>query len=221
MKTPSISHLEAVYGHGLAIMSSKLCLKRKLTLRIVPIQEAGSQHFHFDRRSGVFTMSEDVCRGSMEIPVYHLARLALIESQQEGHHADSSNVIDYGSQSPEAPHVIDCAVVVAHLERYEQDLIIRSAAYAKYPVATHVCADDDGEGEVCTETEAKAILHDDDDAVWPCTIFLPSGAGRGSVMYQWRDGSEFMIRIESTLTTDDDGKHQFTDLEYRKIRRAV
>lgn len=208
MKLPSIPHLEAVYGHGLAIFSRKFGVKRSLKLRIIPTVKAGSQHFHFDKESGVFTMSEDVFHGPMDIPVYHLARLAGTESYLE-------------NPSPENPIVLDCAEVVATLERYEQDLIIRSAAYAKHAVAAPIRADSVNEGEVCTEAEAKAILKGDGEIIWPQTIFLPPGSGRGSVMYQWLDGSEFMIRIESTMTTDEDGKHHFTDTEYRRIRRAA
>jgi hypothetical protein len=208
MKTPSISHLEAVYGHGLAVLSRKFGVKRQLTLRVIPTLEAGQGHIHFDRENGVFTMSEDNFHGPMDVPVYHLARLAGVVSYEE-------------NPAVSKPHVVDCAVVAADLERYEQDLIIRSAAYAKHKsAAPRVVADNDNDGEVCTEAEAKAILDGGADIFWPRTIFLPPGTGRGSVMYQWRDGSEFMIRVESTMTTDDDGKHHFTDTEYRKLRRA-
>lgn len=208
MKLPSIPHLEAVYGHGLAIVSRKFGVKRNPTLRIIPTLEAGSQHFHFDKESGVFTVSEDVFHGPMDIPVYHLARLAGTESYLE-------------NPSAKSPIVLDCADVVAILERYEQDLIIRSAAYAKHAVPAPTPADNEDEGEIWTEAEAKAILKGDGDISWPQTIFLPPGSGRGSVTYQWLDGSEFMARVESTMTTDEDGKHHFTDKEYRKIRRAA
>jgi hypothetical protein len=208
MKTPSIRHLEAVYGHGLASLSRKFGVKRQLTLRIVPTLIAGRQHFHFDDADGIFTVSEDVFHGPMDVPVYHLARLAGNESYRE-------------NPSVWERYVVDLALVVADLERYEQDLIIRSAAYMKHAVAAPIFTDKDKDGEVCTEAEAKAILRGCQDIVWPRTIFLPPGSGRGSVMYQWLDDSEFMIRIESTMTTDDDGKHHFTDTEYRKISRAA
>jgi hypothetical protein len=206
MRTPSIPHLEAVYGHCLALVSRKFDVRRQLELKIVPTCEHGQGHQQFDKETGIFTMSEDHFHGPMDIPVYHLARLAAVASYEEN--PDAKKEV-----------IFDCALVASDLERYEQDLIVRSAAYAKYrPVAASPArgADNDNQGEICTQAEAREILGGGQQH----TIFMPPGTGRGSVMFQWREGSEIMIRMESTMTRDAEGKHQFTDTEYRKLRRA-
>lgn len=181
-------------------------LNRQISLLVIPRDEEGPNFRHFDRETGVFRMSEDQFYGpmAMDVVLSHLARLVAVLSHEE-------------NPNPTETVSIDIAQEVVDLERFEQNLIIRAAAYSKarIPPVPGIEVDEDDD-EPCSEKEALTILG---NGMLNMT-FAPPGIGRGAVSYSWRDGGEFMIRAESAMATDSDGKHHFTDTEYRKVRVA-
>lgn len=200
----TIPHIEAVFGHALSLFSDKFEVKQKLSLEVVSSDDHGADFHRFDEETGIFQMSEDIFKADPVWPLYSLARLAAVASYKE---------------HPGKTHIVDVMAQMAELCRYEQQHVIANPAFAgttpilSEPVAPS--ADGSDEGEICTSEEAAAILGDG----FLNVTHLPPGSGRGAVSYTWRDGGEFIIRSESTMSTDADGKHYFTDTEYRKIRR--
>ncbi|MNU27393.1 hypothetical protein D3C71_157820 [compost metagenome] len=201
----TIPHIEAVFGHALSLFSDKFEVKRKLSLEVVSSADHGANFHRFDEEAGIFQMSEDIFQADPVVPLYSLARLAGVVSYKE---------------HPGKTHTLDVMGEMADLYRFEQQHVIANPAFdgaspiLSEPVAPS--ADGSDEGELCPSEEALAILRR--GGFWNIT-HLPPGSGRGAVSYSWQDGDEFMIRSESTMTTDADGTHHFTDTEYRKIRR--
>lgn len=196
----SIDHIETVFGHALASLCEKLDVKQKLTLLVLPENAEGSGFQHFNDVTGVLRMSEDIFRGDPHIPWYSIARLAMVASYKE---------------KPGETHVIDAEVELRELQNFEKSLledgedgIIQSQFLERKKTR-------EPDGEICSAEEALSLV----GSGFVNTIHEPPGAGRGAVSYQWKDGAEFMVRSESTMTRDADGNYHFTDTEYRKIPR--
>ncbi len=202
----TIPHIEAVFGHGLEIFSKRFDVRQKLSLEVVSSADNGANFHHFDEETGIFQMSEDIFRENPVVPLYALARLAAGVSHKENTHPGKTYAVDFMAE-------------MGDLYRFELEHIIASPAFqGASPILSEPVAarPDDGsdEGEICTAEEAAAII----GGGFVNITHLPPGSGRGAVSYSWRDGGEFMIRAESAMTTDTDGKYHFTDTEYRKIR---
>ncbi len=202
----TVPHIEAVFGHGLEIFSKRFDVRQKLSLEVVSSADNGANFHRFDEEAGIFQMSEDIFQADPVVPLYSLARLAAVVSHKENTH-------------PGKTYTVDVMAEMADLYRFEQDHVVANPAFqgASPILSEPVASRPDGseEGEICTSEEASAIL----GSGFLNITHLPPGSGRGAVSYSWRDGGEFIIRAESTMTTDADGKHHFTDTEYRKIRR--
>lgn len=200
----TIPHIEAVFGHALSLFSNKFEVKRKLSLEVVSSADHGANFHRFNEEAGIFQMSEDIFQADPVVPLYSLARLAGVVSYKE---------------HPGKTHVLDVMAEMADLYRFEQQHVIANPAFAgASPILSEdvaPSADGSDEGEICTSEEAAAIL----GGGFLNVTHLPPGSGRGAVSYSWRNGGEFIIRSESTMTTDADGRHHFTDTEYRNIRR--